>query len=228
MPGSLDKRSGKLRRLAQAQATFRHLAALVAQGAPPEELFAAFADELGPLLPGEAVAMGRYLPGGELAPVAVWKSEAWPADPAQVLSAAGFSVGTGAPVGDGWAVSAPLRVEGRLWGEMAAYSPAKALPTDAKARLLEFAELMATVIANAESRAALAASRARIVAASDEARRRIERDLHDGAQQRLVSLALELRAAQAAVPAELGQVRFRTGRGGQGHGCPPRRAAHDL
>jgi signal transduction histidine kinase len=90
---------------------------------------------------------------------------------------------------------------------MAAFSRAKALPPDAKARLLEFAELMGTVIANAESRAALAASRARIVAASDEARRRIERDLHDGAQQRLVSLALELRAAQAAVPAELGQVR---------------------
>ena len=90
---SLDKRSGKLRRLAQAQATFRHLAALVAKGAPPEELFAAFADELGPLLPGEAVAMGRYLPGGELAPVAAWGRDAWPADPAQVLSAAGFSVG---------------------------------------------------------------------------------------------------------------------------------------
>jgi signal transduction histidine kinase len=204
---SLDKRTGKLRRLAQAQATFRRLAALVAKSAPPEELFAAFADELGPLLPGEAVAMGRYLPGGELAPVAAWGRAAWPADPAQVLSAAGLSVGPEAALTrTGSAVSAPVAVEGQPWGAMAAFSPARALPADAKARLLEFAELMGTVIANAESRSALAASRARIVAASDEARRRIERDLHDGAQQRLVSLALELRAVQAAVPAELMQV----------------------
>jgi signal transduction histidine kinase len=58
-----------------------------------------------------------------------------------------------------------------------------------------FAELVATAISNAVSRADLNASRARIVAAADETRRRIERDLHDGAQQRLVSVALELRAA---------------------------------
>ena len=63
-----------------------------------------------------------------------------------------------------------------------------------------FTELVATAIANAESRAQLMASRARIVAAADGARRRIERDLHNGAQQRLVSLALQLRAARAAVP----------------------------
>ena len=67
----------------------------------------------------------------------------------------------------------------------------------------EFTELVATAIANAESRAELAASRARIVATADATRRRIERDLHDGAQQQLVSLALELRAAQAALPSEL-------------------------
>jgi signal transduction histidine kinase len=72
------------------------------------------------------------------------------------------------------------------------------LPSDIEARLASFTELVATAIANAESRAALAASRARIVVAADEARRRIERDLHDGIQQRLVSLTLELRAAAAA------------------------------
>ena len=71
----------------------------------------------------------------------------------------------------------------------------------------KFTELIATAIANAETRAELAASRARIVATADATRRRIERDLHDGAQQQLVSLALELRAAQAALPSELGEQR---------------------
>ena len=69
--------------------------------------------------------------------------------------------------------------------------PEQPLPPDAEARLASFTELVATAIANAESRAALAASRARIVAAADEARRRIERDLHDGTQQQLVSLMLD-------------------------------------
>ena len=75
-------------------------------------------------------------------------------------------------------------------------------------RIAQFTDLVATAISNAQARADLAASRARIVAASDQTRRRIERDLHDGAQQRLVSLGLALRAAQRAVPpgqAELGQ-----------------------
>jgi signal transduction histidine kinase len=80
------------------------------------------------------------------------------------------------------------------------------LPTDTEARLTDFTELLATAIANAQSRGELAASRARIVAAADETRRRIERNLHDGAQQRLVSLGLELRAAQAAVPPELSEL----------------------
>jgi signal transduction histidine kinase len=74
------------------------------------------------------------------------------------------------------------------------------LPGDTEARLTGFTELVATAIANAEAQAALAASRARIVAAADEARRRIERDLHDGAQQRLVALGLRLRQLRAAAP----------------------------
>src|SRR5439155_1671968 len=78
------------------------------------------------------------------------------------------------------------------------------LPADTEARLASFTELVATAIANAESRAELKASRARIVAAADETRRRIERDLHDGIPQPLVSLQLPMRAAQAAVPAWLG------------------------
>ncbi|MDT5323306.1 MAG: hypothetical protein QOF25_458 [Mycobacterium sp.] len=79
----------------------------------------------------------------------------------------------------------------------------KPLPADSEARIGDFADLVATAIANAAVRAELIASRARIVAAADDARRRLERDLHDGAQQRLVALGLGLRAAQACVPEEL-------------------------
>jgi GAF domain-containing protein len=85
------------------------------------------------------------------------------------------------------AVATPIMVEGRLWGLIAVGSILnEPLPADTEARLGSFTELVATAIASAESRAELAASRARIVAAADESRRRIERDLHDGAQQRLV------------------------------------------
>jgi signal transduction histidine kinase len=80
------------------------------------------------------------------------------------------------------------------------------LPAGIEARLAGFTELAATAIANAEAQAALTASRARIVAAADQARRRIERDLHDGAQQRLVSLALQLRGVQADVPPGAGEL----------------------
>ena len=106
----------------------------------------------------------------------------------------------------GWrsAVGAPITVEGRLWGVLAVGSKSeRPLPLETEQRLAEFTELVATAIANAESRAELEASRARIVATADATRRRIERDLHDGAQQRLVSLALELRAARASAPHEL-------------------------
>ncbi len=95
-------------------------------------------------------------------------------------------------------VGAPILVEGRVWGAILASSTGPQVFTeDAESRLMGFAELVATAISNAVARAELNASRARIVAAADEARRRIERDLHDGAQQRLVSLALELHAAAA-------------------------------
>jgi signal transduction histidine kinase len=95
-----------------------------------------------------------------------------------------------------------------LWGALFVHSKRtnRPLPRDTESRLTGFTELVATAIANAESRTALATSRARIVVAADETRRRIERDLHDGIQQRLVSLGLELRAAQAAVPPQLGEL----------------------
>jgi signal transduction histidine kinase len=105
-------------------------------------------------------------------------------------------------------VGCPIMVEGRLWGVIAASTTGAApFPEETEARIGEFTELVATAVANAESRDELAASRARIVAAADETRRRIERDLHDGAQQRVVTLALELRSAASAIPPELRDMR---------------------
>jgi GAF domain-containing protein len=82
--------------------------------------------------------------------------------------------------------AAPIIVEGQLWGVVGVASTREPLPPGTEGRVGEFTELVGTAIANAENRAALAASRARIVAAADETRRRLERDLHDGAQQFLV------------------------------------------
>jgi signal transduction histidine kinase len=126
----------------------------------------------------------------------------------------GYAESSSGPLGAGIreaglrsAIGTPIIVEGRLWGVIAAGSTLEQpLPPDTEERLASFTDLVATAIANAEGRAALAASRARIVAAADETRRRIERDLHDGTQQQLVSLMLELRAVQAAVPSELGEL----------------------
>ena len=111
------------------------------------------------------------------------------------------------------AVGVPVVVDGALWGVMAVGTrETEPLPADFEDRLAKFTELLATAIANAEGRAELDASRARIVATADATRRRIERDLHDGAQQQLVWLALALRAAQATVPEELEQHRSELGR----------------
>jgi signal transduction histidine kinase len=110
-------------------------------------------------------------------------------------------------------VGAPISVEGRLWGFISVMSSRpEPLPADTEARLARFAELVATALANAEAQAALTTSRARIVAAADSTRRRIERDLHDGTQQRLVALGLALRLAQSMVPADLVELQTRIGR----------------
>jgi signal transduction histidine kinase len=109
-------------------------------------------------------------------------------------------------------VASPIIVEGRLWGVVTVLTTRRPFPPDTADRLADFTELVATAVGNAESRAELTASRARIVAAADQTRRRIERDLHDGTQQRLVSLGLELRQAQVLVPAELPGLEAEIGR----------------
>jgi signal transduction histidine kinase len=96
------------------------------------------------------------------------------------------------------AVGAPITVAGRLWGGIMAVSDRPhAFPPETENRIADFAELVTAALANVDAREELDASRARIVAAADSARQRIERDLHDGAQQRLVALALNLRLLQA-------------------------------
>jgi signal transduction histidine kinase len=99
-------------------------------------------------------------------------------------------------------VGAPIVVEGHVWGVMTLASTERPLPADTEARLASFTELVATAIANAEARTEVAASRARIVAATDDERRRVVRDLHDGAQQRLVHTTITLKLAQHAMQNE--------------------------
>jgi signal transduction histidine kinase len=102
------------------------------------------------------------------------------------------------------AAGAPIVVDGHVWGAAIVGSTrAEPLPPDAEQRVAEFTDLIATAIAAATAHADLIASRARIVTTADEARRRLERDLHDGAQQSLVSLAVQVRAAEASLPPEL-------------------------
>jgi signal transduction histidine kinase len=221
-----------LERLATEQEALRRVATLVARGVPAEQLFAAVTEEAGQLLGADVAALARYEPDGTARELARWSREElaapilerqWRLDGENVLTRVartgrsaridGVSV-TGAPIdavlndaGISCQVGTPIFVERHLWGVMAAGSLFElTLPAETEERLADFTDLLATAIANADSRAELAASRARIVAAADDARRRIERDLHDGAQQRLVSLGLQLRAAQAdlaAAPAEL-------------------------
>jgi signal transduction histidine kinase/CHASE3 domain sensor protein len=228
----------ELHGMADEQSALRRVATLVARAAPPGEVFTAVAEEIGRLLPADVSAIGRYDGGGALTGVGGWGSMPDPGAvgrtvglggrnvstlvfetrrPARLDSyaeASGDTAGLAHQRGVNSSVGVPITVAGRLWGVIvASLTHAGTLPRGTEQRLAEFTELVATAIANAESQAELTASRARIVATADETRRRIERDLHDGAQQALVSLAFQLRTAQADVPpalpglhADLGEV----------------------
>jgi signal transduction histidine kinase len=214
----------ELRRFAEEQAALRRVATLVARAAAPEHVFTSVTEEAGRLLHADYATMNRYGPDAAITVVASWSS-AGPAFPAgsrwslggrnvntlvfhtgraaridDYATASGPTAGDSRRIGLRAGVGAPISVGGRLWGVMYVASRAEPLPAGTEARLAGFTELAATAIANAEAQAALTTSRARIVATADATRRRIERNLHDGAQQRLVSLALNLRAAQASAP----------------------------
>jgi signal transduction histidine kinase len=216
-----------LARLAEEQVALRRVATMVARGAPPDQVFAAVTQEFAQLVPVDVAAMARLEPDGTLIYVASWGravdfmpvGSRWTLDGTNVATAV-FETGrptrvesqTGASgslsdvlreMGVHSVVATPVVVEGRVWGGLGAGSTLEQpLPPDAEARLASFTELVATAIANADSHAELMASRARIVAAGDESRRQIERDLHDGTQQQLVSLMLELKKAETAPPSE--------------------------
>ena len=120
--------------------------------------------------------------------------------------------GDAADAARGWgfrsAVGVPISVEDRLWGVMSVASAREEpLSADTEERLAAFTELIVTALVNADAQAALNASRARIVAAADETRRRLERDLHDGIQQRLVSLALKARTIETMTPRPADEIR---------------------
>lgn len=219
-----DPRKGKdeLRRIAEEQSALRRLATLVARGVSPSEIFGAVATEMGHLLEIDYTAISRFECDDTMTVVANWSSSSvrdrvpsvgsnWPIKgsvaeqvlrvkgPARMRTdapGAGKLATWGAERGIKSVVGCPIVVEGRIWGMLVVLSIAfEQQPEATEARVSQFIELVSTAIANAESRAALAASRARIVAACDTTRRRIERNLHDGAQQRLLSLTLDLQTA---------------------------------
>jgi signal transduction histidine kinase len=230
MANSLETSRDALSRVADEQAALRRVATLVARGVRPSEVFGAVAGEAGRLLGAQTTAVTRFEPDRTATIAGTWAipgtsglalpvGSRWPAEADTV---AGAVLSTGQPARQlnydegqqataAWArrngirsaAGSPIIVEGRLWGAVIAFSSsAVPAPADTEDRLLAFTELVAMAIANTESREQLAASRARVVAAADETRRRIERDLHDGTQQRLISLALELRAAEMSLPAD--------------------------
>jgi GAF domain-containing protein len=219
-----EESRGRIARLAEEQAALRRVATLVARGAAPDEVFAGVTEEIARLLPVESAGMIRFDPDGMSTFVASWGKLVDYFPVGSRLALEGHSIGalvfeTGAPVridsyadapaavrtfaaegGISSSVGTPIVVEGRLWGAMGAGSSGpEPLPPETESRLASFTELLATAVANAEARTEVAASRARIVAAADEERRRVVRDLHDGAQQRLVHTILTLKLARRAL-----------------------------
>jgi GAF domain-containing protein len=214
----------EVERLAEEQAALRRVAMLVAEGVPPTTVFDAVAAEMERLLDADQVALSRYEPGNEITVVAhrgsigerippgtrfsheresvtaiVQETER----PARIDHTKGthgaiaeFARSMGVRVG----VGAPIVVDGRLWGVMhASWSGEHSPPADTEERIARFAQLLDSAIANADSRDQLIASRARLVTTADETRRRVVRDLHDGAQQRLVQSIVTLKMAQRAL-----------------------------
>jgi signal transduction histidine kinase len=208
----------------EEQAALRRLATLVARGVDRLGVFAAVTEEVGRVLDADAANMIRFEDGvGTI--VGGWSAGATPLAPIGYRismsqdSLAGRVRRTGRParvdsydepgevfatlrdLGIHSSVGAPVVVDGELWGAVLVGSTREeaAFPPGAEDRLAGFAELVAQALANAEAREQLAASRKRLVEAAQVERRRLERNLHDGAQQRLVALSLTLRLAERQI-----------------------------
>ncbi len=219
------ERERDLRRLATEQAALRRVATAVATSTDPRHAFAVVTEEVGRLLGAQSSNMIRFDDDLHATVVGAWNEGDVRNIPVgstvrmdgDTASARVFRTGAPARVdnyaevpgelsarlralGFTSAVAAPVFLSGRLWGAMIVSSVAEPFPPGAEQRIADFAELAAQALSNAQARADLAASRARIVQAGDSERRRLERNLHDGAQQRLVSLALMLRLAARRHP----------------------------
>ena len=205
-------------RLARERAALRRVATLVARGAETSEVFAAVAREVAEVMDLPVAAVQRYDDDDEtMTVIAAWcdrphpfqPGTRWPLHPSGLAARVrqtGRAAGAGEyanrrgtfaaavrELGLHSVAGAPIIVDGAVWGLVTIASTDGPIPDHVRGRLAEFTELLGTAIANTQSRAELSASRARIVAAADGTRRRLERDLHDGIQQRLVSLALRAR-----------------------------------
>src|ERR671929_1664534 len=209
--------------IAEEQAALRRVATLVASGAEAAAIFRAVAEEAGRLLgarssatirydDGYAVTVGRWHDGD--GPGGFEVGTAVPLEGSDGLTAIVARTGRSARIDDytevrghaadmmrrnGFqtAVAAPIVVGGATWGlVLVASSTPDTLGANAERRLGDFAELVALGLESAEARDQLNASRLRILQAGLEERRRLERNLHDGAQQRLVSPALQLRLVE--------------------------------
>jgi signal transduction histidine kinase len=221
------ERTAELHLANEELSALRRVATLVAESVQPAEIFSAVCKEVGQLFGADMAAVVRFEPDASalvvvglgpsipgipigtrselddaLASTAVYRTgRSARIDVGDWASAGGPLHAAGRRLGLSSTVASPIIVEGRLWGTVS-LSANESLALGVEQRLEEFTRLIATAIANADNRSELATSRRRIVSASDEARRRIERDLHDGTQQRLVSLGLALRAVEASVPAD--------------------------
>jgi signal transduction histidine kinase len=216
------------RALADEQAALRRVATLVAGEAPPSRVFEHVTEEVGRLLALPAASVLQYDGARTATIVGTWSEDGKPAFPvgatldldgdtvvAKVLrsgtaqrvdryeEASGTLAETVRSFGYRAAVAAPVTVGGRLWGVLAAATTSdERLPDGLEQRLCDFAELVAQALANADAYEKLAASRARLVEVGDAERMRLERNLHDGAQQRLVSVSLQLRVAAAKLESD--------------------------
>jgi signal transduction histidine kinase len=232
MGSSLETSQDELRRLVAEQAAVRRVATLVARAVSPSEIFDGVCGEVARLLKAPVTRLLRYEPDGTATLVARCGQLAGEMPIGSRYRLEGESVATkvlrtgraarmetyedaagcvatqARTVGIRLGVGGPIVVEGRLWGMIGAvWTEPGRPPAGIEGCLAHVTELVTMAIANADSRTQLSASRARVVAAADQTRRGIERDLHDGTQQRLVSLALDARAAKASVPPELVQLR---------------------
>jgi PAS domain S-box-containing protein len=210
-------------RLADEQAALRRVATLVVRGVPAAQVFSSVAEELERLFDAQATMIGRLEADGSLTIVASSGTarEQMPVGSrlkleSRMALARVIRTGRAARVDDYSAasgflgqvtrrtrvrctVAVPIMVEGSLWGSMGAATERQQFPADTEQRMAEFTELVGTAISDIQAREDLAASRARIVAAADDERRGVVRDLHDGAQQRLVHSIITLKMARRAL-----------------------------